>query len=88
MTNEEKAGYEILASLLEANIKTNRALFEQGLKIQAMELTLRSFPDAKPMYEKSLAEARTPEVVREFETGERLARASAHSVRVGQFPSD
>lgn len=85
--NDDVAGRELLVGLMEADRQIQSALFEQGLKIQAMELTLRSFPDAKPMYEKSHAALRTPEVVQAHERSQNLSRAAIDSVRKGQFPS-
>jgi hypothetical protein len=87
MDNETEAGQNLLADLFEANRKQDAALFEQGLKIQAMELTLRSFPDTKPTYEEALKRARTPEVVREFERSQSLAFAAIAAIRKGQLPS-
>jgi hypothetical protein len=88
MENKLDPGTELLAGLLESNMRHEQALFDHGLKIQAIELTLRSFPDTKPMYEQSLAALRTPELVQAHEHSQRLSRSAIDSIRGGQFPSD
>lgn len=88
MENKLDPGTELLAGLLESNMRHEQALFDQGLKIQAIELTLRSFPDTKPMYEQSLAALRTPQVVQKHEQMQQLALAAIAAVRAGRLPSD
>jgi hypothetical protein len=88
MVDDVTAGRDLLAGLFEANMRYDKALFEQGLKIQAMELTLRSFSDAKPLYDQNLKALRTPELVREHEHSQRLSLAAIAAIRGGQFPSD
>jgi hypothetical protein len=87
MDDQTKAGYDLMAELFEALRLHEHSLFEQGLKVQALEFTLRSFPDGKPVYEKSLAEFRTPEVVRKHELAQRLSRERVAAIRAGRFPS-
>ena len=81
------AGQELLIHLLEANMRQDKALFDQGIKVQAIELTLRSFPDAKPMYEEALERAKNPEVLAEFQRSQNLALAAIAAIRAGEFPS-
>lgn len=82
------AGTKLLAELLEVNMRHEHALFEQGLKIQALELTTRSFENTKPAYERFHAALRKPELVQEHERSQRLARAAIDSLLAGKLPSD
>jgi hypothetical protein len=87
MDDETKAGYDLMAELFEMLRIHENALFEQGLKIQAMELTLRSFPDGKVVYEQSLAALRTPELAAKHELAQGLSRARVDAIRAGRYPS-
>jgi hypothetical protein len=88
MEKKLDAGTELLAGLLESNMRHEHALFEQGLKVQALELTLRDFSDTRQRYEAALLEARTPQVVQKHERMQQLALAAIAAVRVGHLPSD
>jgi hypothetical protein len=87
MDSETEAGCNLMADLFEAIRQQEHSLFEQGLKIQAMEFTLRSFPDAKPKYEQSLEALRTPEVVQKHELAQALDRERVAAIRSGRYPS-
>ena len=81
------AGAELLAELYESLKQLHKSSIEQGFKTQALELTLRSFPDTKPMYEAALEQVKTPKVLQEAELLLKGYDAAIAIIRSGQSPS-
>jgi hypothetical protein len=63
MDETPDAGAVLLANLYRAIRDLHHSVFEMGFKVQALEYTLRSFPDTRPVYDEGLKLARTPEAV-------------------------
>ena len=86
MSEDASNGNEFLAQLYEGLRRQHEFVYEQGFKVQALELTLRSFPDTRAKYESALAQVKSKEVLdsmRSSLAGHDAAIALLRSGRIG-----
>lgn len=78
---------EQLAKLFEFLKQLHSFAYDLGFKVQALELTLRTFPDTRPVYEDALKQVRSPEALRGIELAMKAYDAQVALARGGSLPS-
>ena len=87
MDESPDAGRDVLVAIYESLKNLHQTLYEQGFKIQALEFTLKSFPDTRPVYESALDQAKSAEAVQAMNTSTKAYDALIALVRGGPHHS-